>query len=119
MQLPALIARLADNADMPEFARLHHVGEDFNGRDRTGERLSLNAIRSARSLTQFADAQVLNLRLSEIVRVNPGVGAEEVLDESRKIRLPDRGFSALLAARLSAEVMTADLEADDRRALMR
>ena len=57
--------------------------------------------------------------LSDVLRKNPSFSAEEPLAFGERVRVPEPGFRAWLAARLSAEVLVApDLPQDERVALI-
>ena len=96
-----------------QFAAVHTVGEQFLG----GVRPRGADFRAWRgdtdSLAGLAD--LYQRPLSEFARLNPGYHPEEQLPGQAVIAVPDPGFPAILAARLSAEVVTSGLP-DRRRA---
>ena len=96
-RLRLVIPRFESDPDAAEFAPVHRIGEPFELRDIGGERLAVDMVRGAQSLSRFAAREVLGFRLGELMRVNPGIRADEELEAGQEIRLPDRGFGSLLA----------------------
>jgi hypothetical protein len=62
-------------------------------------------MRNAATLAQLA-GEVFRAPLSDFLRVNPPLKADQRLSPGTEVRVPDRGFGPQLAARLSADVIT-------------
>ena len=94
------------------FAPIHRIAEDFEARPKTEERIALDELRNARTLTDLAQ-NVFHLPVSAFERLNPGVPQEIAAVD--QIAVPDPKFAPLLAARFSAELVSrTDLSDDDR-----
>jgi hypothetical protein len=85
------------------FAPIHRVAEDFAERPKTEERIALDEVRNARTLTDLA-RNVFHLPVSAFERLNPGI--PQAIDASAEIAVPDPKFAPLLAARFSAELLS-------------
>ncbi|MEP7199271.1 MAG: hypothetical protein ABI874_05580 [Chloroflexota bacterium] len=119
---PAPIAqtarRFAANPRDAEFAARHILGEKYRRRDHERDKLSLDAIRNARSLNELVD--VYRQPLAEFVRLNPNVPVDVALANDSSVNVPDPDFAPQVAAHLSAAVLTANDIADaERVALLR
>ena len=94
------------------FAPIHRVADDFRQRPKIEERMALDEVRNARTLTDLA-RNVFHLPVSAFERLNPGT--PQTIDAGAEIAVPDPKFAPLLAARFSAELLSrADL-LDDLR----
>jgi hypothetical protein len=94
------------------FAPIYRVAEDFAERPKTEERIALDEVRNARTLTDLA-RNVFHLPVSAFERLNSGI--PQAIDASAEIAVPDPKFAPLLAARFSAELLSRlDLRDDDR-----
>ncbi len=96
------------------FAPIHRVAEDFEARPNTEERIVLDEIRNARTLTDLA-RNVFHLPVSAFERLNPGVPQD--ISAVETIAVPDPKFAPLLAARFSAELLSCTDLPDDVRIL--
>jgi len=117
--LAAVILRFVTDPYAGEFALVHQVGEQYAERA-PAERLTIpDAMRQAATLTQIAE-DVYRLPVAILCRLNPGIGPHEPLQAGTQIRVPERRFAPLMAARLAAEVL-ADfaIPKKDRNVLIR
>jgi hypothetical protein len=102
--LAAVISRFVADPYAGEFAPVHRVGEQYTERD-PSERLAIpDAMRRAATLTQIAE-DVYRLPVVTLRRLNPGFGPDDALQPGTQIRIPERRFAPLVAARLAAEVL--------------
>lgn len=109
-----VIGRFVEDPEAPEFLPLHLVGEIYGAR--VGAPLPPRML-GARTLRELAEH--FSRPLSDVLRKNPSFSAEEPLAFGERVRVPEPGFRAWLAARLSAEVLVApDLPQDERVALI-
>jgi hypothetical protein len=107
-QLLATVERLARDPSSSEFCSEHRVGERYPLRSPT-QNVPLPAdLRSARTLEALA--YLFDLPLPEFRRANAERGwlPDQSLDDGEIVRVPDPSFPALLAARLSAQVVVDD-----------
>lgn len=94
------------------FAPVHRVAEDFQERPKTEERIALDEIRNARTLTDLA-RNVFHMPVSAFERLNPGI--PQAIDAVAEIAIPDTKFAPLLAARFAAELLSRPSLAEDVR----
>jgi hypothetical protein len=95
------------------------VGEQYAERS-PAELLTIpDAMRQAATLTQIAD-DVYRLPVVTLCRLNPGIGPDNPLQPGTQIRVPERRFAPLMAARLAAEVLAdTAIPKRDRNVLIR
>ena len=108
-----LIERFCEDPEDQRFTALHIVGETF-GRSKNDDPDMLpipQKMLDARSLEDIA-GEIFHLPVSELIRVNPGLNPDQPLVKGTPLRIPDPGFTPLLAARLSAEVLAHRKELD-------
>ena len=117
--LAAVISRFITDPYTGEFAPVHQVGEQYTERS-PAERLTIpDAMRQAATLTQIAD-DVYRLPVVTLYRLNPGIGPDDPLQPGAQIRVPERKFAPLMAARLAAEVLADPaIPKKDRNVLIR
>ncbi len=107
LDLDAAIERLTRDAATPEFAPIHIIGESFNLRSAPSSSQPLPPeVTGARSLAELRN--IYQRPLSEFNRLNKdrGWGNRDEIAIEKQVAVPDTGFAPLLAARLSAEVLT-------------
>jgi hypothetical protein len=101
--LRALVNRLFDEGENPEFTALHYVGDTFQHRAPGSVAIPASTVQAA-SLTELSVAH--GIRLEDLQRANPQVGAAtDRLPKGNEIRIPDPGFKTWIAGRLSAAVL--------------
>lgn len=117
--LAAVISRFVTDPYTAEFAPVHQVGEQYAERD-PSERLTIpDTMRQAATLTQIAD-DVYRLPVITLRRLNPGIGPDDPLQPGTQVRVPERRFAPLVAARLAAEALAdPSVPEKDRNALIR
>ena len=106
--LPAVVASLAREPDHPRFAPRHQIGEQFELRAQNEHRLPIPLwARDAR--TPRAVAALYQRSVADFARLarTPGWQADASLPLGAVIPVPDPDFPPLLAARLSAECLSA------------
>lgn len=99
------------------FAPVHRVAEDFSERPKNDERIAIDQVTSATTLTQLA-RDVFHLPVSAFERLNPGVSRSLPLGPPRTIAVPDPKFAPLLAAYLAARVLVEPALTPDARAAL-
>lgn len=103
--LAATIERFAADPLAAEFASMHVVGEHYGERSAGRDVIPLpDAMRAAATLDEIAE-NVYQLPLSVMRRLQPDVDPSVALPCDTQIAVPERGFAAILAARLSAEAL--------------
>lgn len=119
--LEEVLKKFVQQPHAPEFTAQHRIGEDFQMRDRHDpDKLPLHdKLLNGRTLRDLSDA--FRLPIANFIAANAGKGwdADTPLWVGDWVNIPDPEFTALLAARLSAEVAVADwLYPDEKRALI-
>jgi hypothetical protein len=116
--LAAVISRFITDPYTGEFAPVHRVGEQYAERG-PSERLTIpDAMRQAATLTQIAD-DVYRLPVITLRRLNPGIGPDDPLQPGTQVRVPERRFAPLMAARLAAEALAdPSIPEKDRKVLI-
>jgi hypothetical protein len=113
--------RLAADANTPEFAALHLVGETYPERAQDRIRVPLPPrVLDARTPAALA-TDVFECPLSELIRLNAGRGweADTVLDDGTEVHIPDSDLAPMLAARLAAEALVVpNLSATERTTII-
>jgi hypothetical protein len=116
--LAGVVRRLTEDASTPEFAALHIVGERYDGRQAGG----LPRPESPGHATNLRELSDLYHRpLTDFLRLNHQFGwqADTPLDFGTRVHVPDRGFAALIACRISAAVLAdAALSQQERTAMI-
>jgi NACHT domain len=117
--LGAVISRFVADPYAGEFAPVHRVGEQYAERS-SDERLTIpDAMRRAATLARMAD-DVYRVPVVTLCRLNPGVGPDERLQHGTQVRVPERRFAPLMAARLAAEALADPaIPKKDRNVLIR
>ena len=106
--LEAVVTRMVENPETPEFNALHIVGESYRHRDTGPGSMPLpGTMRDARTLRDIA--RVHERTLSEVQRLNDasGWGVDDRLDDGTKVSIPDGELLPLIASRLSAACLAA------------
>lgn len=101
----AVTERFVAEPNGAEFAALHLVGWDYDGRnDQRGKQRLPAWVREAQSLREFAT--VYQQPLSGFLELNRDIAhADEPLTAGREVCVPDGGITPLLAARFAAELL--------------
>jgi len=102
--LAGLVSDFTANPEAPQFAPVHYTGECFADRTLQEEKLPLDYVTGAATLTVLA-TEVFHLPVSALINRNPSLDPTRALDAGMKITIPDPKFAPLLAARLAAEVL--------------
>lgn len=112
------IRRLVRDRAAPEFAALHRVGEEYEGRLMQFRLRMPGQWKAANTLRELADAY--GRPLSEVQRVNPELAGQPDFGwpPGTLIRIPDPGLAPLIAARLAAEVLAQGGSAAEKRRLI-
>jgi hypothetical protein len=117
--LVTVIARFLTDPYAGEFAPVHVVGEQYAERSPAERLIIPDAMRQAATLTQIAD-DVYRLPVVTLCRLNPGIGPDDRLQPGTQVRVPERRFAPLVAARLAAEALADPaVPAKDRNVLIR
>jgi hypothetical protein len=100
-----------------EFASLHYVGHQYQGRGQRPQSWPLpHRVQEANTLVMLADAY--QRALSEFLRLNRDWEPDQVIPSGERIYVPDPGLAPLLAARLAAEALVASRMSDSVRAAL-
>ncbi len=117
--LVAVISRFVTDPYAGEFAPVHRVGEQYAERSPAERLIIPDAMRRAATLTQIAE-DVYRLPVAALCRLNTGIGPDDLLQPGTEIRIPERRFAPLMAARLAAEALADPaIPGKDRNALIR
>jgi hypothetical protein len=102
------IERLTGSSDFQDAScpALHEIGDVFALR-MSHRSISIEPLRSARTLKQLAE--VYQRPLDEFIALNPPMGPDEELVSGTQVNVPDPDFRPLLASRLAAEALVANL----------
>jgi hypothetical protein len=118
--LAGTIIRFARNPQTREFAPFHRIGEAYVERAPGKERLDMKQIREASTLSRLATKEIFDIPVAELERLNPEFSRDQPLPVGLEVAIPDSGFPAVLAARLSAEVLAdGGLSTDTKADLVR
>lgn len=119
VQLTPVIARLSGDPSAPEFSAVHVVGEPYKHREPNTTVPLPGQMLTADTLGQLAE--VYQRPLEEFQRSNEdhGWGLDQHLPAGSRVNVPDPGFPALLAARLSAAVLADGPPSPTLSAMMR
>jgi serine/threonine-protein kinase len=118
-QVAQVIGRLARDQSSPEFSAVHVVGESYSHRDPVSRALMPERMLTAATLDDLA--WVYQRPIEEFLRHNEGHGwaPGEHLPNGTRVNVPDPGFQPLIAARLSAAVLSGGPPGPSRSALLR
>jgi len=114
--LTATIDKLVTDPSDPGLGATHIIGERYVHRTGSGVQLSQQML-TAETLRDLAD--VYQRSLPEFQRYNEDHGPDDRLPAGTKVNVPDPGFPPLLAARLSAAVLTEGPPGPELSALVR
>ncbi len=108
--------QLAVNAASARYGALHIVGEEYTHRTPGKSMIELpDHFRAANNLSSLGEV-VYQRPVVELARLNPGIDVFEPLPPGTNVVVPDSEFAALLAARISAELIArTDLDVMSRR----
>ena len=110
--LPSVLDEFISDPFARRFAPIHRVAENFQERPRTEDRIALDEIWNARTLSALA-RDVFHLSVFAFERLNPGIS--QTIDTVAEIAVPDPKFAPLLAARFAADLLSRpDLATDVR-----
>ena len=117
------IARFTQDPQEPEFWALHRVGDNYQHRAASPERLPLPPeMRTAHTVREITHVypRLQAHRKEKVLRANPELrrGADQAQPEGTQVNIPDPDFAPLLAARLAAEALVAGEFSDSERASM-
>jgi hypothetical protein len=116
--LGAALSELARAPGLPRFQADHRVHEPYATRDPDDrELLSIAPARAAATLEQMVE--VFQRPAVDFLRLNPGRGLAEPLDDGDPVVVPDPGLAPMLAVHLAARALADDALADDRAPLIR
>jgi hypothetical protein len=121
--LDALVEAFTRNPQAPRFAVRYTIGEDFRYRQSVNQETMIDLpyeLKTAKTLRDLAYA--LNLHVDRLLALNYEAGwdadANLLTTPPTVVNLPDPEFAPLLAARLSAEILTAPLHSERKRILI-
>jgi hypothetical protein len=105
-RVAAVIGRLRGDRSAPEFSAMHVVGEDYRHREPGGRTLMPRQMLTAATLEELAT--VYQRPIEEFLRHNQerGWAPDQHLPVGTRVNVPDPGFPPLVAARLSAAILT-------------
>jgi len=115
--LAATVDRLVGNPGASEFCAVHVIGESYFARERTSHVLLPERMLTADTLRDLAE--VFQRPLTGLQQNNEGHGPDDHLSAGTRVRIPDPGFTPLLAARLSAAVLAAGPPSSELSSLVR
>lgn len=75
----------------------------------------MKQIREASTLSRLATKEIFDIPVAELERLNPEFSRDQPLPVGLEVAIPDSGFSALLAARFSAEVLAGGVLSTDMK----
>lgn len=112
--LAAVVDDLRRGRGAERFTALHRVGEDYRGRgEETGDTMLPDWLREARTLAALA--AVYDRPLPDLLRLNPGRAADEVLPDAALIPIPDPRLVSQIAGHLAAEALALPALAPEQR----